>query len=332
MAQQEAHYYFFIEAGSVVQQAENLLQAAPNVDRSSIEQSLAQLEALRITLYNFHDEQTTAEELQNLIQAVTELASRLTAIYDDPIENDMLQPETLASGPRGGRPALAIDLEVVLHLWEIGCKWVDIARVLGCTRQTLHNHLKRAGISVEQKTFTQISDYDLDMIVLAISREHPFIGSTIMKGHLESREIYVSLRRVKQSLKRVDPEAVLLRYFQILYFAICYTFEHFIRWTGIIRRRVYRVRGANALWHQDGNEKIRPWGFYVHGCIDGYSRMIVYLQCSSNKRAQTVTDCFTDAVCTFGWPSRVRGDYGKENNGIEREMNQNWGENHRAYL
>jgi hypothetical protein len=213
MAQQDQHYYFFIEAGKIVQQAENLLQAAPNVERSSIEQSLSQLEAIRIALYNFDNRQSTADELQNMIHAVTELMSRLTAIYDDPIDNDILQPETLASGPKGGRPALVIDLEVVLHLWDIGCKWVDIAKALGCSRQTLYNHLKSANITVERKTFTQISNYDLDIRVLAISREHPFIGSTIMKGHLEAQEIHVSLKRVKESLKRVDPEAVLLRYY-----------------------------------------------------------------------------------------------------------------------
>jgi len=100
----------------------------------------------------------------------------------------------------------------------------------------------------------------------------------------------------------------------------------------MIRRCVYRVRGANALWHQDGNEKLRPWGFYVHGAIDGYSRLIVYLECCSNKRASTVSSLFMGAVNLFGWPSRVRGDFGKENNDIERRMITHWGETHQAYL
>jgi hypothetical protein len=39
-----------------------------------------------------------------------------------------------------------------------------------------------------------------------------------------------------------------------------------------------------------------------------------------------------DAVHTFGWPSRVRGDYGTENNDIERKMIQRWGEDHHAYI
>ena len=92
------------------------------------------------------------------------------------------------------------------------------------------------------------------------------------------------------------------------------------------------MRGANALWHQDGNEKLHPWGFYVHGAIDGHSCLIVYFQCCSNKRATTVSNPFLRAVNIFGWPSHVRGDFGKENNDIERRMVVKWGELHRAYL
>ncbi|KAF8903229.1 hypothetical protein CPB85DRAFT_1226628 [Mucidula mucida] len=44
-----------------------------------------------------------------------------------------------------------------------------------------------------------------------------------------------------------------------------------------MRRAVYKVQGAYALWHHDGNEKLRPWGFYVHGCIDGHSRLLIYM-------------------------------------------------------
>jgi len=82
----------------------------------------------------------------------------------------------------------------------------------------------------------------------------------------------------------------------------------------------------------DGNEKLRPWGFYVHGCIDGHSRLIIYLVCCNNKRSGTVEAIFMAGVATYGWPSRGRGDYGRENNGVERRMIAHWGEAHRAYL
>ena len=100
-----------------------------------------------------------------------------------------------------------------------------------------------------------------------------------------------------------------------------------------MRRRVYRVRGANALLHHDGNEKLKPWGFYIHGCVDGFSRLIMYLVCCNNKRSATVESIFMrEVVAKYGWPSRVRGDYGRENNGVERRMIQKWGEVHNAYL
>jgi hypothetical protein len=82
----------------------------------------------------------------------------------------------------------------------------------------------------------------------------------------------------------------------------------------------------------DGNEKLRPWGFYVHRCIDGHSRLIIYLVCSNNKKSSTVEAIFMAGVAKYGWPSRGRGNYGRENNGAERCMIAHWGELHRAYL
>lgn len=51
----------------------------------------------------------------------------------------------------------------------------------------------------------------------------------------------------------------------------------------------------------------------IHGGIDGYSRMIVYLQCSTNNTALTVFQLFEQAIQRYGLPSRVRSDKGGEN-------------------
>ena len=59
-----------------------------------------------------------------------------------------------------------------------------------------------------------------------------------------------------------------------------------------------------------------PLGFVVHGGIDGYSRVIVYLYCSTNNRSETVTELFHQATTLFGVPSRVRSDRGGENVGV----------------
>ena len=50
-----------------------------------------------------------------------------------------------------------------------------------------------------------------------------------------------------------------------------------------LRRRNYSTKGPNYLWHVDGYDKIKSFGFCVHGAIDGYSRKILWLEVSSSN-------------------------------------------------
>ena len=50
-----------------------------------------------------------------------------------------------------------------------------------------------------------------------------------------------------------------------------------------------------------------------HAGIDGFSRTIIYLKCSNNNRAETVFSAFTEAIDTYGLPSKLRSDLGGEN-------------------
>ena len=67
------------------------------------------------------------------------------------------------------------------------------------------------------------------------------------------------------------------------------------------------------LFYIDCHHKLVRWGIVTHGAIDGYSRLVVYLQSSNNNKAQTVYDLFLTAARQYGLPSRVRSDHGREN-------------------
>ena len=58
----------------------------------------------------------------------------------------------------------------------------------------------------------------------------------------------------------------------------------------------------------------------VHGCIDGYSRRVIYLKAVDNNRAVTVLELFRNAVDRLGLSSRVRADRGGENVGVAQFM------------
>ena len=68
------------------------------------------------------------------------------------------------------------------------------------------------------------------------------------------------------------------------------------------------------------------------GGIDGYSRLIVYLQCCSNNRATTVLDTFLSAICKHQLPSRVRSDQGRENQKVAQYMLESRGAERRSMI
>ena len=70
----------------------------------------------------------------------------------------------------------------------------------------------------------------------------------------------------------------------------------------------------------------------MHGVIDGYSRLVVFLRCSSNDRAATVVNLFLSATTYFYWPLRVRTEKGEENSEVAGLMAEKRGEGRGSIL
>ncbi len=86
-----------------------------------------------------------------------------------------------------------------------------------------------------------------------------------------------------------------------------------------LRRRQYLSRGPGFVYHIDGWDKLKRYGLCVHGCIDGFSRKLMWLEaCSSNKDPYIVCQFFVKCVRQQGGiPYFVRSDRGTENRNIE---------------
>ena len=117
--------------------------------------------------------------------------------------------------------------------------------------------------TVTQKT----SDFEVGAAV-----QDEITGSGSNVGY---RRVWASLRRkgliapredVRQFLLRLDPEGVERRKSQKL------------------RRRIYQTLGPNYVWHFDGFDKLKPYGFSIDGCINGYSRIIIWLGVSASNK------------------------------------------------
>ena len=82
-----------------------------------------------------------------------------------------------------------------------------------------------------------------------------------------------------------------------------------------LRRRIYTCKGPNYIWYIDGYDKLKPYGFCIHGAIDGYTRRILWLEVGpSNNDPAIIASYFLKYVITHGLTARViRADLGTEN-------------------
>ena len=70
----------------------------------------------------------------------------------------------------------------------------------------------------------------------------------------------------------------------------------------------------------------------VAGGVDGFSRLVTFLECTNNNKAKTLLDCFLKGVDSFGVPLRVRSDLGLENSLIAEFMIKHRGCNRGSML
>ena len=146
------------------------------------------------------------------------------------------QPQTEVTGSVG-RPRCLIPFQQLESLVESRFTVPQIATIIGVSPRTIHRRMTEFGLSISNQ-YSEMTDEQLDEIVLRIQHDFPTCGNRLMHGHLLVLGLRVQQYRIRDAQRRVDPNGSLLRQLST------------------VNRRKYRVAGPRALYHIDGNHKL----------------------------------------------------------------------------
>lgn len=282
------------------------------------------------------------------IQSTTSLHERLCA-YERSLASNVIVRQTVTriSNPNGGRPVIELAPGLLDFYTNLGYADREIALHLGISRGTVTRR-RRAFGQGKRAVKHMVAPYQLHCVSLLlvsfglvwsflvfsrpiwsyldcssplksnldlISLDHQLVasilnlvdkqntGERLVMGLLSAQQVKVTRAQLRATLRAQDPHGNMVRSGRVLH------------------RRDYDVPFVNSVWHMDGQHKLINWKFVIHGAVDGKSRLIVFMLASDNNKSETVEDSFLQATQQWGWPSRVRADYGGENLGVRTLMN-----------
>lgn len=190
---------------------------------------------------------------------------------------------------------------LIKSYFELGIRYSEILEFLALhgvhiSLRQLKRILQSMGLQ-RRKGHSGVQDI-ADIIQFELNGRGSCLGYRQMTQKLRIKYGLVTDREtVRRVLKLLDPEGVENRARKRL------------------KRRVYYARGPNFIWHTDGYDKLKPFGFAIHGAIDGYSRRIMWLEVApSNNNPKVTAKYFIDCLRSIkGAPKFVRSDCGTEN-------------------
>ena len=147
---------------------------------------------------------------------------------------------------------------------SLGYKITQIASLLGVSRPRVYKFMEEQGMNHKDR-YSNILDRELDDQLMGIKVNHPNVGEVMTAGRLQAQGIRVRRADLRAALHRVDPEGVVERRRSRLQYRVCPC--------------------PNYVWHMDGNHKLVKWGLVIHVAIDGYSRLVIFAETSTNNEA-----------------------------------------------
>ncbi|XP_024118870.1 uncharacterized protein LOC112140200 [Oryzias melastigma] len=162
--------------------------------------------------------------------------------------------------------------------------------------RTLKMHLKNAGL-FRRSNYSPQNEM-IRAILTELRGPGQLFGYRTMWQILKQKHnLHVKRDIVMRLLRQLNPQGLALRSRR--------------RFT----RRTYHSMGPNYIWHVDGYDKLKPFGLALSGCIDGFSRRMMWLVCgSTNNNPSVIAHHYLNCVRDLGVvPMRLRTDLGTEN-------------------
>ena len=181
--------------------------------------------------------------------------------------------------PRAGlAPQIAHNFteeQAIRHYFKRGFKYNDILRFLS----------KFHDVNISHRTLlNRLCDYGLKRRLLDVNEEE--VRRCIqaeLNGSGSSLDYRAMWRTVVSKYGIHTPRSVIERLLREL--DVAGTEQ---RRSHRLQRREYRNPEPNYCWHGDGYEELKPYGFLIHGFIDGYSRRVLWLSFSRTNNNSAV--------------------------------------------
>ena len=179
------------------------------LDENVLDSVLFRLDFLRSTLIRYQSTEDSnslmgASELNELLELLEAAANTLSTRSE--IGSSCRDVSHVFTGNRG-RPRYEIPKNHLESLLDLGFSVPLISTLLNVSTRTIERRMTGFGLSIRDR-FSSISDANLDLQISQILREFPNIGYSRVTGHLRARGLKVQRERIRQSMRRVNPEGV----------------------------------------------------------------------------------------------------------------------------
>ncbi len=135
-------------------------------------------------------------------------ASTLVESKTSAVHGTSSQGNKIFTGKKG-RPRYDVTKEHLQALIGLGFNVQLIGTLLGTSTRTIERRLNEFGLRMSLK-YSQMGDAELDTVVGEVLRESPNAGYQRMTGLLRARGLTLQRDRIRNSMRRVNPEGILL--------------------------------------------------------------------------------------------------------------------------